>query len=167
MFANDKAFTLIELIAVVLIVGILAAIGLPQYQRALESSRVSEAITMIGNISTAEKLYYLQTGQFTSDFSNLMLQIPLTPPAKARSASYSYGTGKSFDYDISDCEYGRCSISALRNEKDLSYEIRLSDMDGSGAGAVRSCHADDEAGQRICMLVCGVESMPDGNCQID
>ena len=62
MFANDKAFTLIELIAVVLIVGILAAIGLPQYQRALESSRVSEAITMIGNISTAEKLYYLQTG---------------------------------------------------------------------------------------------------------
>ena len=166
---NNKAFTLMELTAVVLILGILAAIGLPQYERAMEKSRAAEAFTMLGNIVTAEEMYVLQTGEFTDDFSNLMLQMPLQPKNKDASGSYSSGTGKAFDYDLSDCQYNTCTISAHRLQgANYAYEIRLSDMDMTGNKGVRTCHSSDEKGIQICLLLCGVDEMPaGGSCSID
>ena len=53
MKAIQKGFTLIELMIVVAIIAILAAIALPAYQDYTKRSRVSEAVTLAGGAKTA------------------------------------------------------------------------------------------------------------------
>ena len=73
MKLNKKGFTLIELLVVVLIIGILAAIALPQYFKAVEKSRAAEALSLFGSIAGAEQRYYLVNDGYTTNFSQLDL----------------------------------------------------------------------------------------------
>ena len=60
MQKNKKGFTLLELLVVVLIIGILSAVALPQYQKAVEKSRATEAITLLGSLANAEEIYKIE-----------------------------------------------------------------------------------------------------------
>jgi prepilin-type N-terminal cleavage/methylation domain-containing protein len=72
---NKKGFTLIELLVVVLIIGILAAIALPQYQTAVLNSKAASVISMVRAIADAEERYFLATGEYTSNFNDLDVSI--------------------------------------------------------------------------------------------
>ena len=69
-------FTLIELLVVVLIIGILAAVAVPQYQKAVYKSRAMEAVSMLKAITEAEEVYYLANNEYTDDISKLDVNVP-------------------------------------------------------------------------------------------
>ena len=71
-----KGFTLIELLVVVLIIGILSAVAVPMYQKAVLKSKAAEAWTVAKTIINAEKLYYMENGHLTTELDDLSIEIP-------------------------------------------------------------------------------------------
>ena len=62
MKRNKQEFTLIELLVVVLIIGILAAVALPQYQKAVEKTRAAEAKIVLNKVRQIHQLCVLELG---------------------------------------------------------------------------------------------------------
>jgi prepilin-type N-terminal cleavage/methylation domain-containing protein len=59
--SQQRAFTLLELLTVVAIVGVLATLGLVSYRRFITSSKSSEAIYMVGAVRAAQESYRAET----------------------------------------------------------------------------------------------------------
>ena len=75
MKKSKKGFTLIELLVVVLIIGILAAIAVPQYQIAVEKSRAAQVLSAIATIEQAQEAYYLANNQYANSLDKLDVSI--------------------------------------------------------------------------------------------
>lgn len=68
---RKKGFTLLEVLIVVIIIGILASIAMPQYMSTLQKAKSSEALTNLGSIRSAMGRYYYEQIALTSAYAQI------------------------------------------------------------------------------------------------
>ena len=68
---RDEGFTLIELMIVIAIIGILAAIAIPQFSAYRKRSYNSAAQSDVRNIATTQEAYYVDESRYGNDYSAL------------------------------------------------------------------------------------------------
>jgi prepilin-type N-terminal cleavage/methylation domain-containing protein len=69
---NEKGFTLIELMIVIAIIGILAAIAIPQFSAYRQRSYNSSANADLRNAATAQEAYYVDSMTYTGTIGDLV-----------------------------------------------------------------------------------------------
>ena len=72
---KNQAFTLIELLVAVLIIGILAAIAVPQYKKSVRKTWYAGMLPVLKNAIQAQDTYYLTNGTYATKWSQLDVQI--------------------------------------------------------------------------------------------
>ena len=163
---NIKGFTLIELLVVVLIIGILAAIALPQYQKAVERARTADALTRINAIEKAIELAILQNGGIPTGnlvgknqrvSSSLVSDIGLTNGLTCENT----GTLDRFCYNndwryLAYCDGRSCCVESSRAKKQTNGFFLLSEVSScfNGESWYRRCAwEDDPKGEEICHIL--------------
>ena len=79
----DSAFTLVELIVVVVIIGILSSIAVPAFRNASDKARQKEASTLIATYVKAAQAYYTEFGTAAQNAANLSEYIQITGCSQA------------------------------------------------------------------------------------
>ncbi len=74
-----RGFALIELLVVVLIIGILAAVAVSQYKIAVQKAQFAKLRTMTSSVVKAVRVYHLAHGDWPTAFSELDIEPSLTP----------------------------------------------------------------------------------------
>ena len=78
LLSNNRGFTLVELAVVVVIIGVLAAFGVPRFLDSVERSKAAEAFNTLSAIREAQERYQARQGTYAADLTTL--DIRLTAP---------------------------------------------------------------------------------------
>ena len=151
---SQKGFTLIELLVVVLIIGILASIAWPQYQKAADKTKFIQAMTMHQKVYEAQQVFRLANGSYATTWGELAdLNLPTPTRGGGDTDTYVWWNGWycMLALPSGGSPYGMCAVNYPGGRAGvLSYWHSPS----------KSCYASQASprAQQVCESVTGKET---------
>ncbi len=158
-------FTLIELLVVVLIIGILAAIALPQYQLAVEKARAVQMLPFMRATYNALALYKLRNGSYSKGDGGLSwndLEIKPSSGFEAYDYSTEYENEQWYCFPNEEL-VGYVYCSRMDPQRNYLYTLFMFQPDDelySEFAGKRVCTGNTDFGTKVCKAL-GGKKLPD------
>ena len=134
-----------------MIIGILSAAALPQYELAVAKARFSRFLPLMRNIDAAQQVYYMANGEYSKDLHNLDIAFP--PGAETE-------TSTRFVYEDFECFLGAANLVSLYC-RDNKYNFPRLEKYFSSQSFLCWSGPNDRLGARVCKALAG-KSVRDG-----
>ena len=145
-----KGFTLIELLIAVLIIGILAAVAVPQYTTAVNKSRYAGLVPIAHSVKNAEEVVHMNEGEYVEDWTKLDIGLPGEVNVDGKA-----GVKVSVVSD-SESSYVKAKDTRMNNSYVMYFDWSKKDP--------KSIHCEaktgDDNARRLCLNVAGDDATP-------
>ena len=133
-----EGFTLLEILIVVIIIGILASIALPQYRKAVAKAELAQIISAVKSIKYAQDRFYLTNSSYADSLDSLDINIdaPNTTCFTNRTIISCYNKNFSL-WKRMDINYLECASKTEDENSALSYACK-DFMQNYSKGAVQT-----------------------------
>lgn len=171
---NKKGFTLVELLVVVLIIGILAAMALPAYFKSVERARMAEADTLLASVSQAQQRRWMKNGKYALMYSGL----DVAPTSVATNVFCTKGGTTEGTTTSATCTTNGFAIVLDGTGTDLNASAVTAERVGNGQytytlsryyqdNQVTCTPGTSTEDKAICAEYCGVDSLTGTACCTD
>ena len=144
-----QGFTLLELLVVVLIIGILASIALPQYQVAVKKATLAKYMDIVKALKEAEDRYFLANGIYAINLDALDITLPINESCTKNT------TSEGSDYRCGKERFGIFSkANAQAGNNTIRYLQFFDDVTLTGGGKFYKgdivCYSVGETARKAC-----------------
>ena len=158
-FLNNVGFTLLEILVVVLIIGILAAIAVPKYQFSVDKAKFSNLKQIVANLAGSIQRYYETNGVYPTTMADLDVGYQLTEEKQQTLGvdfTLSDGTTCTWYYNHSS---GRAMTCYIRLDGKLVQYERYIYLERSKNRIFNTCIANSyntsDRAHKICQMETG------------